>query len=236
MFQLLGVPAAEADGKANSILKLETELADASLDNVSLRNPKLTLHKMSLQQFESGVSNFNFRQYLVDRSTPQFSEMNDRVPAFFAALNKTIAATNLEVLKDYLTWHYVSAYAPVLSQPFVDENFDFYGRYLTGAKELKPRWKRCVQLTDDELGEALGKMYVEKEFSAASKAKTLELVGLIEKAMAADIESLTWMSEATKKQALEKLHEVTNKIGYPDKWRDYSSLTIVPRRPDSRHA
>jgi endothelin-converting enzyme/putative endopeptidase len=228
VFQLLGVPAAEADGKANAILKLETLLADASLDNVSLRNPKLTLHKKSLQQFESTLPNFNFRQYLVDRSTPQFSEMNDRVPAFFTALNQTIASTNLDVLKDYLTWHYVSANAEELSKPFVDENFDFYGRYLTGAKELKPRWKRCVQLTDDELGEALGKMYVEKEFSSASKAKTLELVGLIEKAMAADIDSLMWMSETTKKQAFEKLHDVTNKIAYPDKWRDYSSLTIVP--------
>ena len=228
MFQLLGVPAADADTKANTILKLETELANASLDNVSLRNPKLTLHKMPLAQFESTIPNFDFKQYLADRSTPQFSDMNDRVPDFFKALNATIASTSLDDLKDYLTWHYVSAYAPELSTPFVNENFDFYGRYLTGAKELQPRWKRCVKLTDNELGEALGKIYVEKEFSQNSKQKTLEMVGLIEKAMAADINSLTWMSDATKKQALEKLQGVTNKIGYPEKWRDYSSVTIVP--------
>jgi len=228
IFQLLGVPAADADAKAQKILTLETDLANASLDNVSLRNPRLTLHKMSLSQFEQGIPNFDFKQYLVDRSTPQFSDMNDRVPDFFKALNTTLTTTSLDDLKDYLTWHYVSANAEELSSAFVNEDFDFYGRYLTGAKELQPRWKRCVKLTDQELGEALGKKYVEKYFGQNSKEKTLELVGLIEKSMEADINSLTWMSDATKQQALEKLKDVTNKIGYPEKWRDYSSVQIVP--------
>lgn len=228
MFQLLGVPAEQADAKANTILKLETELAKASLSNVELRNPKLTLHKMPLTQFEGSIPNFDFKQYLADRSTPQFSSMNDRVPDFFKAFNGLIASTSLDDLKDYLTWHYVSAYAAQLSSPFVDENFNFYGKYLTGAKELQPRWKRCVKMTDQQLGEALGKKYVEKEFSQNSKQKTLEMVDMIEKAMAADIKSLTWMSEATKQQALEKLKGVTNKIGYPEKWRDYSSVKVVP--------
>ncbi|HEY1216083.1 MAG TPA: M13 family metallopeptidase [Bryobacteraceae bacterium] len=228
IFQLLGVPAADADAKAQKILKLETDLANASLDNVSLRNPKLTLHKMPLSQFEQEVPNFDFKQYLTDRSTPPFSDMNNRVPDFFKVLNTTIATTSLDDLKDYLTWHYVSAYAEELSSPFVNEDFDFYGRYLTGAKELQPRWKRCVKLTDQELGEALGKKYVEKYFGQNSKQKTLELVGLIERSMESDINSLTWMSDATKQQALEKLKDVTNKIGYPEKWRDYSSVQIVP--------
>ncbi len=228
MFQLLGVPTAEADTKAAKILEFETDLASASLDNVSLRNPQLTLHKMPLQQFDAELSDFSFQQYLQGRSTPSFNTLNDREPEFFTTLSSKLSLVSLDDLKDYLTWHYVSANAGELSTPFVKENFDFYGRYLTGAKELQPRWKRCVKLTDQELGEALGKKYVEKEFGQNSKAKTLELVGMIEKAMAADINSLTWMSDATKQQALEKLKGVTNKIGYPEKWRDYSSVKIVP--------
>jgi predicted metalloendopeptidase len=138
-----------------------------------------------------------------------------------------LAATSLEDLKNYLSWHYISTYAPELSQPFVDENFDFYGRFLTGAKELQPRWKRCVQLTDSNLGDALGQKYVAKAFAGQSKEKTQQLVALIERQMASDIDSLTWMSAATKQQALEKLKGVTNKIGYPEKWKSYEGVTVT---------
>ena len=131
-------------------------------------------------------------------------------------------------LHDYLTWHYLNSSATLLSKPFVDENFDFYGATLRGAKELKPRWKRCVAATDDELGEALGRKYVEKTFGEEGKERTLQMVHEIEHEMANDLESLTWMSPQTKQQALVKLHAVANKIGYPDKWRDYSSVDIVP--------
>jgi endothelin-converting enzyme/putative endopeptidase len=227
IFKLLGDDQATADKKAAAIMKLETALAEASLDNVSRRNPRLLLHKMTVEEFTKANPNFDFKAYFSDRTAPSFTTLNVRVPDFFKGLNQALASTSLDDLKTYLRWHYVSSNAPQLSSAFVNENFDFYGRYLTGAKQLQPRWKRCVALTDDQLGEALGQKYVEKLFSQQSKEKTLEMVGLIEKSMAADIDSLPWMSAATKQQALAKLKQVTNKIGYPDKWRDYSSVQIT---------
>jgi putative endopeptidase len=227
MFQLLGDSPAQADAKAQAILTLETALAKASLDRVSRRNPRLTHHKMTLAEFEALTPDFNFKVYLADRQTPEFSSMNVTVPDYFKALNATLESTSLDDIKNYLIWHEASNYAPLLSNAFVDLNFDFYAKYLTGAKELQPRWKRCVQLTDRSLGEALGQKYVEKAFAGQSKEKTQELVKIIEDEMEKDIQSLTWMSDATKKEALAKLHGVTNKIGYPAKWRDYSSVKIV---------
>ena len=226
MFHLLGIPQAEADGHAKAVMAIETELASASLDRVSRRNPHLTNHKLTLTDLEQLTPGFDFKTYLTALHTPEFSSLNVGVPDFFKNLNTVIEKNSLDDLKNYLVWHYVSAYASTLSQPFVDENFDFYGRYLTGAKELQPRWKRCVQSTDRELGDALGQKYVQRAFAGPSKAKTQELVMMIEKEMAVDIDSLTWMGDATKKQALEKLKGVTNKIGYPDKWKNYSSVPI----------
>ncbi len=227
MLQLLGDSQPDADTKAKAIMALETSLAKASLDNVQRRNPRLMVHKMPPAEFEAHSADFEFKQYLTDLAVPSFSTLNVRVPDFFKALNATLASTSLDDLKSYFIWQYVSNYAPELSSPFVNENFDFYQRYLTGAQELQPRWKRCVQLTDRELGEALGQKYVEKAFGKDAKQKTVELVDAIEKQMAADIQSLTWMSDATKQQALVKLKGVTNKIGYPEKWRDYSSVRVV---------
>jgi putative endopeptidase len=227
MFQLLGDSPAQAGARAEAILTLETALAKASLDRVSRRNPHLTHHKMTLAEFEALAPNFNFKAYLVDRHTPEFSSMNVAVPDYFKALNATLESASLDDIKSYLIWHEVSDYSPLLSKAFVDQNFDFYGKYLTGAKELQPRWKRCVQLTDRSLGEALGQKYVEKAFAGQSKEKTQELVKIIEDEMEKDIQSLTWMSDATKKEAMAKLHGVTNKIGYPAKWRDYSSVKVT---------
>lgn len=227
MFQLLGDSATDADTKANAILTLETAMAKVSLDRVSRRNPHLVHHKMTLSEFEALTPNFNFKEYLADLKPPVFTNMDVSVPDYFKGLNAALESAKLDDLKSYLIWHYVSSYAPLLSQPFVDLNFDFYGRYLTGAKELQPRWKRCTQLTDRNLGEALGQKYVEKAFGGQSKEKTQELVNIVERNMEADIKSLTWMSDATKQQALVKLKGVTNKIGYPAKWRDYSSVQVV---------
>jgi putative endopeptidase len=226
MFHLLGIPEPEADARARAVMAIETELASASLDRVSRRNPHLTHHKLTMAELEQLTPDFNFKSYLVALHTPVFNSLNVGVPDFFKNLNAVIEKNSLEDLKNYLVWHYVSAYASTLSQPFVDENFDFYGRYLTGAKELQPRWKRCVQSTDRELGDALGQKYVQRAFSGQSKAKTEELVMMIEKEMAVDIDSLSWMGDATKKQALEKLKGVTNKIGYPDKWKSYAGVQI----------
>jgi len=227
MFKLLGDTPDAANAKGAAIMKIETSLAEASLDNVSRRNPHLLLHKMNVAAFTNNNPEFEFKAYFADRTAPGFTTVNVRVPDFFKGLNQTLASTSLADLKSYLVWHYVSSNAPQLSSAFVNENFDFYGRYLTGAKQLQPRWKRCVALVDNEIGEALGQKYVEKLFSQESKQKTLELVGMVEKSMAADIDSLPWMSAATKQQALAKLKQVTNKIGYPDKWRDYSSVEIT---------
>jgi endothelin-converting enzyme/putative endopeptidase len=238
MLKLVGVPAAEADARAKAVLTIETALANASISRVARRNPQLTHHKLTLAEFEALTPDFNFSAYLKERETPAFEKMNVAVPDFFKALNTVIATTSLDDLKSYLTWHYVSAYAPTLSKPFVDENFDFYSRYLTGAKELQPRWKQCVQATDRQLGDALGQKYVAMAFAGQSKQKTQELVTIIEKQMASDIDSLPWMSEATKQQALLKLKGVTNKIGYPEKWKSYATVDISSANyaADVRHA
>ena len=226
MFQLIGLTEGQGEAKARAVMALETSLAKVSMDRVDMRNPDNTHHKMSLEQWEALTPEFNFKSYLAARKTPAFQNLNVSQPDFFKEMNVILAATSPDDLKSYLTWHYVSANASLLSKAFVDENFDFYTRFLTGAKELQPRWKRCVQLTDRSLGDALGQKYVEKAFGSGAKEKTQQLVTVIEKQMAVDIDSLTWMSAATKEQALEKLKGVTNKIGYPEKWKTYQSVTI----------
>src|SRR5262249_42338319 len=146
---------------------------------------------------------------------------------FFKALNSELEKEPLVNWKNYLRFHIANAYSPYLSQPFVDENFAFYRQYLRGAKEQQPRWKRCVQYVDDALGEALGKAYVWKVFSPGLKASMLDMVGRIGEAMGQRIQQLDWMSPETKQQAILKLQGMRNKIGYPDKWRDYSSVKIT---------
>jgi predicted metalloendopeptidase len=226
MFQLTGVAASEAAAKAKAVLALETSLAKASLDRTERRNPRLLHNNMSVAQLAALTPEFDFKQYFKDRAAPGFDSLNVSVPDFFKSLGKVIDSSSLEDLKSYLSWHYINNYASELSKPFVEADFDFYQRYLNGAKELQPRWKRCVQLTDRSLGDAVGEKYVEKAFPGQSKERTRQLVALIEKEMAADIDSLTWMSGATKEQALVKLKGVTNKIGYPEKWKDYSGVAI----------
>ena len=226
MFQLIGVSEADAKAKAQAVMAIETVLAKNSMERVAMRNPDNTHHKMTLEQWQALTPGLNMKAYLAARKVPGFESLNVSQPDFFKALNGVLDGTSLEDLKSYLTWHYVSAEAPLLSQPFVDENFDFYTRFLTGAKEIQPRWKRCVALTDRSLGDALGQKYVQREFGGGAKEKTQELVAAIEKEMAADIDSLKWMSDATKQQALAKLKGVTNKIGYPEKWKDYASVDI----------
>ena len=227
ILQLTGQTPAKADIDAKTILAIETELAEASLERVARRDPTLTHHKMTVTQLQALTPSFQYAAYFADRKTPSFTSLNVSVPEFFRAFNTTLTLHSLDQLKAYLLWHYASTYAPVLSEKFVNANFDFYGRFLTGAKQLQPRWKRCVSETDQALGEALGQKYVEKAFAGQSKEKTQQLVTIIEQQMAKDIDSLTWMSETTKEQALAKLHGVTNKIGYPEKWRDYSTVDIT---------
>ena len=227
MFELTGVAQAEAEKKAATVMSIETDLAKASLDVTSRRDPQLLVHEYSKDQLKTLSPAFDFNRFFTELDTPAFSKLNVAVPDFVKALNAELTKASFADLKDYLTWHYIDSSATLLPQAFVDEHFDFYGRTLTGQKEIKPRWKRCIQATDDELGEALGRKFVEKTFGAEGKQRTLELVGEIEREMASDIDSLPWMSNTTKKEAMVKLHAVMNKIGYPDKWRDYSSLNVV---------
>jgi len=230
MFVLAGETAAEAKAAAETVMKIETALATGSLDNVSRRDPEKVYHKIGTQEMEALAPVFQWKEYLRASGSPEFASVNVAWPAFLQALNGTIERFSLADWKTYLTWHLLHAAAPLLPQAFVKENFDFYGKTLTGTTELRPRWKRCVDFTDSELGEALGKQFVDKTFGAEGKARTLKMVDALEKALGQDLEQLPWMTAETKKQALVKLHGIANKIGYPDKWRDYSSVVI--RRDD----
>jgi len=230
MFGLAGEKTAPAKADAETVMKIETALAQGSLDNVSRRDPEKVYHKMSTREMEALSPVFHWKEYLRASGSPAFAAIDVVWPAFFEALNAAIERFSLEDWKTYLTWHLLHADARYLSAAFVKENFDFFGKTLTGTTEMRPRWKRCVDFTDAELGEALGKKFVEKTFGAEGKARTLKMVGALEKALGQDLEQLPWMTAETKKQALVKLQAIANKIGYPDQWRDYSSVVI--RRDD----
>jgi predicted metalloendopeptidase len=227
MFVLLGDSPDAAKKEAQAILDIETKLADASFKRVQMRDPKNRDHKMKVSELTALAPNFEFDRYFAARSGPSFTEINVVPPDFFQKVNPVINSVSIDDWKTYLRWHAVRAAAPLLAQPFVDENFNFQGKYLSGAKEIQPRWKRCVQLTDGSLGEALGQPYVQQTFGADGKARMLKMVNALEEALGDDIQSLDWMTPDTKKQAEKKLQAISNKIGYPDNWRDYSSVNIV---------
>jgi putative endopeptidase len=227
MFELAGTAPDDARQKAARVLALETALATASLDRVSRRNPANRYHPMSLDQVHDLAPAIPWPQYFASLGAPPFTRINVVVPGFFKELNRLIDSEPLEVWKTYLTWHVLHDASALLPTAFVDETFAFYGRTLTGAKEIRPRWKRCVQMVDRQLGEALGQAYVDRTFGVEGKNRTLEMVHALEAALARDIEHLDWMTPVTRQQALAKLKAVTNKIGYPEKWRDYSTVAIV---------
>jgi endothelin-converting enzyme/putative endopeptidase len=170
---------------------------------------------------------FTWNQYFTTVQSPAFDSINVAMPDFVKAMDQLVAGNDLETVKTYLRWQTLHSAAPMLPKAFVEENFNFYNKTLRGAKELRPRWKRCVQYTDSDLGEALGQAYVAEAFPPEAKARTLKMVHELEAALKTDITELSWMTPETKKQALEKLSRIDNKIGYPDKWRDYSALNIV---------
>jgi len=227
LLKLMGVPEAQADEQAAAVMKLETAMAKASADVTSRRDPASLYHMMTMAQFEALSDSFAWTQYWAGLKAPKMDRINVVEPEFFKAQEELIKSEPLAAWKTYLKLHLVSAQAQVLPEAFDKEVFAFEGTFLEGMKEQKARWKRCVRATDADLGEALGKAYVEKTFGADGKARTLEMVKKIEAAMGQDLNQLTWMTPETKKKAEEKLAAITNKIGYPDKWRDYSALTIV---------
>jgi predicted metalloendopeptidase len=227
MFTLLGDEPSEAQKEAQTVLDIETKLANATLERVKMRDPKSRDHKMAVSELSTLAPNFEFSRYFQSRGAPAFNEVNVAPPDFFKQVNDVLSSVPLEDWKTYLRWHAVNNAAPVLSNSFVEEDFNFTGRFLNGVKEQQPRWKRCVQRTDQLLGEALGQPYVAATFGAASKQRMLKMVAALEGALAQDIQDLDWMTAETKKQAEAKLQAITNKIGYPDKWKNYGTVKVV---------
>jgi putative endopeptidase len=228
-FELIGESHEQAVKDAATVLRLETTMAAASLSNVDRRDPEKLYHKMQLAQFDASTPNFAFARFLHAVDAPEVESLNVATPGYFAALNQLLGSTALADLKTYLRWSVVRHFpSTALPHNLDEESFAFYGKILSGQPEQQPRWKRCVRSVDGALGEALGQVYVAQRFSPEDKARTLELTQDIEAAMDRDIDQLTWMSPETKVRAKEKLHGVANKIGYPDKWRDYSSLDVKP--------
>jgi putative endopeptidase len=228
ILQLAGDPAEQASAEAATVMKIETSLANASLERADRRDPYRIYHKMTVAQATALSPNFDLRRFFTDAGVPGDTPVNVAVPDFFKNLNVELTSIPLNEWKIYLKWHLVHSAAPDLSSAFVNENFDFYGKTLTGAKELRPRWKRCIQFEDGEMGEAIGKLYVAATFGPKSKQRTRAMVRHLEAALGRDIQSLDWMTPTTKKRALLKLHAIMNHIGYPTKWRDYSTLAIKP--------
>ena len=226
MFQLLGDAPEVAKQEAETVMRMETALARASLTRVESREPHNLFHKMNAQQLKALTPAFDWDIYLTRIGMGNLDVFNVTEPKFYKAFDTALSTDSLPDIKTYLRWHVLHETAPYLSSAFVNENFDFYSKTLRGVPELKPRWKRCVQLVDGQLGEALGREFVRLTFGPKLKAKTLEMTRQIETAMREDLETLSWMSPQTRKNALEKLKALTNKIGYPDKWRDYSAVHV----------
>jgi len=224
---LAGQMPQQAADSAQTVLRIETALAKASMDRTARRDPKNRDHKMSRDEAVALGPNFYLNRYFTAVGAPSFSQLNVTNPDFFKQVNGVLESESLDSLKAYLSWHVLHSAAPWLSQPFVDADFKFQ-QNLTGQKEIQARWKRCVNLTDRELGEALGQRYVDVTFGPEGKQRMLQMVDALEKSLAEDIHDLSWMSDETKKQAKVKLDAIRNKIGYPDVYRDYSSVVIKP--------
>ncbi len=226
MLELLGDPIDQTAAEAATILKIETVLANSSMKNTDLRDPDKTYHKMTLADLKTLTPSFSWEAYFKAAGHPELREINVGQPVFFKALDAQLTATPINDWKTYLRWHLLNAAAPGLSEKFVAEDFDFRGKTLTGAKEIQPRWKRCVQSTDRVLGEALGQVYVQKYFPPEAKARAQEMVRNLIAALRDDLQTLPWMGPQTRAQATAKLQAFAVKIGYTDKWRDYSALQI----------
>jgi endothelin-converting enzyme/putative endopeptidase len=230
ILRFAGDDPAAAAGAADAVMRVETALAKASLDNVASRDARNLKHPMSFAALQELTPHFNWKDYLAGLSEPAPAVVNVAEPKFFKAVDKLIKRGRMDDLRAYLRWQVAGDRAEDLSSAFVKADFDFYDAYLRGAKELPPRWKTCVGWVDDNLGESLGKVFVEKTFTPEMKSATADMVKRIEAAMDRRIRELPWMGEETKRKALEKLAAMKNKIGYPDTWRDYSSVVI--RRDD----
>ena len=230
-FVLLGESAEQAAADAQTVMRLETALAKAHLDRVAMRDPKNRDNPMTLAELKQLTPAFDWDAYLPASGAPAFERLNMASKPYFEQTNALFETTPLEDWKTYLRWHVARNAAPLLNSAFVDENFRFYRAYLQGARENEARWKRCVQATDRALGDALGQLYVEKTFGADGKARMKKMIEALTEALRGDIQALPWMTPETRQKALGKLAAFnTSKVGYPDEWKDYSSVEI--RRDD----
>ncbi|MGD0901757.1 MAG: M13 family metallopeptidase [Terracidiphilus sp.] len=226
MFTLAGDTADQAAREAAAVMEIETALAKPSMSRADLRQPENRYHIYAVADFEKVTPAFDWSVYFGAIGIGQFETLNVGTPEFFKALNGLIQSEPLDSWKSYLRWHALHGQAKNLSQPFFDEDFAFFGKTLQGQKEPLARWKQCSTATDGALGEAVGQDWVKENFPPAAKASMDKLVAALEKSLGDDIQTLPWMSEATKKAAEEKLAVIRNKIGYPEKWRDYSSVKV----------
>jgi putative endopeptidase len=224
---LLGAADARAATAAQTVMRVETALAKAALDNVSRRDPSRIYHRVTPAELQALTPSFNWSTYFRGVGAPPLQVINVTELDFFRTFGELLATTPLDDIKTYLRWQLIHFDAPILSSAFVNENVRFYGETLRGTTELPPRWRRCVQYTDTHLGESLGQAFVKETFGPSHKADMLDMVRDLESALERDIATLPWMTDTTKKRALTKLHAISNKIGYPDRWRDYEALRIV---------
>ena len=227
MFVLAGESEAQAVADAGTVIEIETAMAEAQMDNIKRRDPKNVNNKLTLAQVRELAPSIDWQAYLQAVKAPASDHYIVTAPDFFRAEEKLIAAHPLDHWQAYMRWQVIHHAAPLLNKAVVDENFDFFARTLAGAEKQQPRWRRCVRAADRDLGDALGQAYVDRAFPPDSKARTIQMVHSIETALGADIQSLSWMSPATKEQAAIKLKGIEDKIGYPSHWRDYSSVRVV---------
>ena len=226
VFELLGSSPADAAKKAAAVMSIETALADGSFDRVTRRDPEKVYHKMTVKELVALAPDFDWTRFFKGVNAPPIQSLDVSVPPFEKALEGVIMGKSLDDIKAYLTWHLVHGGVQYLPQNIQQESFNFFNKTLNGQKEMRPRWKRCVDLTDSQLPDALGRVFIAKTLGEEGKKRTAEMVAEIEKAMEKDINQIDWMSPATKQQAIVKLHAVTNKIGNKAHWLDYSSIQI----------
>jgi putative endopeptidase len=226
MFELLGDAPEKAATEAADVMRIETALAKGSMSRVEMRDPAKRYHIMTIAEVNALSPDYDWKQYLDGIGLEQAKTLNVSSPGFVKAVNDELETESIPALKSYMRWHTLHGAAPYLAKPFVDENFAFFSQTLQGQKEQQPRWKRCTRLTDGALGEAVGQDWVKQYFPPDAKANMEKLVAALEKALGEDIQSLDWMSDATKKEAEAKLGTIQQKIGYPANWRDYSTLAV----------
>jgi endothelin-converting enzyme/putative endopeptidase len=228
MMKLVGASEADAQKQAETVMKLETSLAEASLNRVQRRDPKALDHTLTYKEFEALAPTSEFSSYFKATNAPPFSSLNVGVPDFFKRVDRDLNAVPLSDWKTYMKWHVVHALAPALSKPFVDENFNFYLNYLAGQREQEVRWKRCVRAVDVQLGDSLGRAFVETAFGKDAKARMSELVQAVSQSLGDSIRQADWMTDTTKQKALTKLAAIHyDKLGYPDEWKDYSKIKVI---------